>query len=352
MGQYHFDVERDVRRHRFDRYKAIRLLILFVVIAVITAAIIYAIVPEDEKIPAVDTPAAAEAETTPVPPVKTADPDNKPAVTVPGNAADAPTAPGSSGKDAAENKNTVPGDGKSGTADRKDENGSVKTPDGKKETPAAKYDPSTADLFSITNKLRTQLADGSWKKSNFALYHIVCGGDTLNGLAAKYNNTRAFVQKFNNIASANAIRIDQKIYFLQAEKWQVTISRKNGTLQVDRFIGSKAVPFAIFECRINAKGFNRDDLVICSRLVNPSYTAGHGEIFKNNEPQNPYGGFLISLASAKRPQKPIYPLSIHDCKNQEHEATALHNGATVLNNEDISLLYTLVPEGTPVRIVE
>ena len=252
----------------------------------------------------------------------------------------------SSGKDAGESKN---GSKNSGKLDSSDNTGSKNS---SKNINPAKYDPSTRELFTQTAKLSSMLKDGSWKKSNFAVSHVVAPNEYVSTLERKYHNTRDFIRIANNLDEKYTIGLNDKLYFLHADSWQIIISVKNGTLQLDRVVSGNAIPFAIFNCRIKPDARTRNDLVICSHRRKPVYRGEHGTRFKHGDPENPYGEYLLAVANAKKPDAPVYYLSIHDCKDENSEAIPLKNGATILNHEDISLLYILVPDGTPVRIVE
>ena len=340
MPRFNFEVEREVKRPRYRRDKIMRTTVLFCIVAAVTTAVIYAIVPDDstndqeqkagkENIPAAVEKNSAASDTG----SKTADPVNR---DTPGE-----TATGISGE-SGEPGGSVPdpaGDGKMENSVSVSGNND------------AKYDPPAPELAVHTKMFRQALQDGSWKQAKYAVTHTVQGGDTLGLLTAKYKNTRHFVRKYNHIDNPDSIRIGQKITFIKADSWQLVISRKSGTLQLNRVTGDSQVPFVLFPIR-TLPGVLRDDLVVCSRIAKPIFRDAHGRVFPNGSEGNPYGDFLITLAGKKRPDAPILHLSIHGSGSQAAAENSLRSGAVQLNNEDISLLYSLIPEGSPVRIVE
>ena len=348
MPRLDVDVEREHKRSRSDREKIIRLVILFCVIAAITALIICWIVPSGDS----GTEEAAAEENTAESSSGAAEenaPEESDSETDEKNSArssDDNSRSSSSDKNAGDSKN---GSENSGKIDSSSGTGGKNS---RENINPAKYDPSTGELFTQTGKLSAMLKDGSWKKSNFAVSHIVAPNEYVSTLERKYHNTRDFIRIANNLDEKYTIGLNDKLYFLRADSWQIIISVKNGTLQLDRVVNGNAIPFAIFNCRIKPDAKTRNDLVICSHRRKPVYRGEHGTRFKHGDPENPYGEYLLAIANEKKPDAPVYYLSIHDCKDENSEATPLKNGATILNHEDISLLYILAPDGTPVRIVE
>ena len=65
MAKFNFDVEREVKYSRKDGGKAVRIILLFCLVAAVTAAVIYFILPKNdpEKAPAVQPPAPAPGRT-------------------------------------------------------------------------------------------------------------------------------------------------------------------------------------------------------------------------------------------------------------------------------------------------
>jgi hypothetical protein len=349
MHKLDISVERERKRSSGGREKAIRLTILFCVIAAVTALIIYLIVPESEANPPVEAETSIPGESV----------DNRE-----GAEREADTAAEKDGK-AVDKK--AEADKKTGGSDNEaaDEDPGVSGGNGESENPVtpekevvaekhnnAKYDPTVRELFNHTAKFPAMLKDGSWKKSGFAVSHVVAPNEYASTLARKYHNNLDFVRVGNDLDEKYTIGLNQTIYFLRADSWQIVISRKNGTLQLNRVVNNEKIPFAVFDCKIKNDGRKYDDLVICSRQRKPAYNASHGRRFKSGDPENPYGEFLLAVAFAKNPGAPVYYLSIHDCKDEKSESIPLKNGATILNHEDISLLYMLAPVGTAVRIVE
>ncbi len=348
MPRFDFDVMREKKRNHFDRSKAIRLVILFCVIAAITALVIYAIIPKSElteNAPQESSPAEnSAAENTPdqnAPAPSGEVQEVPPSGNTPGNSQD-PGASDSSDASSAADTTTAAGSAGQSSASQ----------DGKSEN-TAKYDPSADELSAHTRLLRRQLNDGSWKSASFAIRHIVRGGDRVVLLANQYRTNSAFIRKYNNLNENNEIITGQELFFINApDGWQITISKSRQTLQIDRIVNKQHVPFAIFRCQNSSRLPLRSDLVICQRRVRSEYRDNQGRIFENGSTGNPYGEYRITLAAAARPDAPYLHWSIHDAGDQDVLAAVLRDGSMILAADDIELLYLLIPKGTPVRIIE
>lgn len=334
MARFNFEVEREIKRKRSSRSKSFRILLLFCVMAIITMAVIYAIIPrsapEENKANSQNgnTPVETEEKTQ----EKTE--TGKKESSLPEN-------PVSAGKDKAENISTP--------ADKsKNEENITGT---QTKNPAAKFQPSSDELLKLTAQLRKSLADGSWKKSKDIIIHRVSRGDSLEKIARKYHTTRQFLQKFNHIDDPDTIRIGQKIYCFAADSWSVTISRGKSYLLVDRIFNGQAVPFAIFPC-LSDSNICRDELVISRRFSEPFLVDGQGRKFAPGTPENPFGEGQLTLARKNTPDLHL-AYSIHG-KGPDPQAlsSSLKNGSVALDNPDIELLYCLLPEKTAVQIIK
>ncbi|MBR7120782.1 MAG: LysM peptidoglycan-binding domain-containing protein [Lentisphaeria bacterium] len=339
MQNFDFNVTREEKKNGNDRKKNIRIILLFCVVAAVTALVIYLIIPKK------DDPANAETQNTAEQTTQ-----NDSAADAPGTAENGQAQTQNSAVPA--EKPAVSGNDAPASSPGKEKSAALKNTVPVNRSGAAKYDPAIEELKRQTVKFRKALTNESWKDPKYTVTHSVVHGDYLSTLCKKYHNPRAFVMHYNNIAQANNISLGQKITFIKADKWQVTISRKNGFLKIDRIVGKEVIPFAAFDCHIRDKGVTRSDLVICTRDKNPKFQDRHGRVIDPGAEENPYGEFRITLARSDRPDKAILPLSIHGKGGATAVETSVKDGATVLSPEDILLFYQLIPEGTPVSIIE
>ena len=337
MARYNFDIQRE-RKRPVNKGKFVRLAILFCIVAAVTAAVIYAIVPRSAP-----EGKAAAAEKTPVPEVSTPSESGSGSVSSDSGETGVAGATAAAGENQGQEAASEPDAGENASAgENTAAEGNIPV--------GTKYAPSDKELTGYTAGIRTALEDGSWKKQRDVVVHKVVAGDSLEKLARKYNTTVQFLRKYNKIANVNAIQIDQKIYCWRAERWEITVSRSRGTLQLDRVIGGNAIAFIILPCRISA-GSPRTDLMVGNRFAKPVYVDQQGRQFASGSPENPYGeGQLTLIPQGGKSSWLAY--SIHGEGNDAAVAGSLKRGSIVLNNEDIKLLYLLVPEKTPVKIIE
>lgn len=156
MPGFNFEVERE--RRPKDRGKGWRLLILFLIVALVTGGVIYAIMPERENSETGENGGNAENSE----------------VVAANNAGQSENADPSGGdKTGAEN----PGEGKPET----DAGKAAPADDKKPDTPAvadgekkpdknAKYDPSLQELFRATKQFKLDLQTGNWSKSKYCIF--------------------------------------------------------------------------------------------------------------------------------------------------------------------------------------
>lgn len=334
MSKYNFEVRREQKRPRFNRGKVVRLLILFIAVAVITAAVIYAVIPKsDPEAPVAVEKTAADQKDVPAVPEEADGDDIGSDDSADIDAGDVPS------------QNSGMDDGNSDEAENiraGEENSEI----------VAKYDPSAEELVKKTAVFRQALNDGSWKKSAEAGSYEVGYGDVMSAMAAKLHTTEKFLLKYNRIKDSNHIELGQRINFVRSGGWQITVSRKDGTLQLDRKVNGMMVPFAIFPCQVKT-GKTIDDLVVCFSLEAPRFIVPGKEkiIYDYQEEGNPYGSRRLALARAAKPDSAL-AYSIHGQGGNSAVAKSLADGSVVLNNDDIDLLFLLVPKYTPVRIIE
>ena len=367
MARFNFDVKREVKRPRSGNGKMLRVVILFCLVAAVTAMVIYAVVPKsDPETPAAGDPAADNSasagsnSSSELTPVENPDAGNtasagKNSSGTAGNGGvsgggEKEPAPGGEEKEPASGESGESGgagesSGNNATAGNQGGDISVSSSGG-----SAKYDPSSTELLKNTDRFREMFNNGSWKKQADVIIHTVAAGDSLERLARKYHNTVQFLQKGNGIGKANTIRIGQKIHLLRADGWQIVISRKKAELQLDRIIGGNAVPMAVFPCRIKS-GAPAGDMMISRRFRKPYYVDANGRKFAPGTQGNPYGDGLISLAHVSAPDA-FLNISIHGQGDAQATDRSVDAGGIALHNQDVALLYLLVPEKTPVKIVE
>lgn len=169
--------------------------------------------------------------------------------------------------------------------------------------------------------------------------YTVQSGDTLGGLARRFNTTVELIQRSNNLRGS-LIRVGDRMRILQGE-FSIEVSKSGNDLVLylnDRFFKRYPVGTGAYE-RTPAGTFK-----ITERIPEPTWWSPEGRVIPYGHEDNVLGTHWLSI------DLPGY--GIHGTWEPEtigHQASA---GCVRLLNEDIKELYTLVPVGTKVVIHE
>ena len=212
MTRFNFEAERDSKHRRNSRGKTLRVILLFCLVALITAAVIYAIIPRTAPESKTGKPENLSENAPKNPDTEKLSTRNEKTPAINGENEESKSLP-----DTTDHGSTPQvTDRQTGSSEK--ENSSTATES------AGKFMPSDNELFKMTGILRKKLADGSWKSGKDVVTHRVAGGDSLEKIARKYHTTVQFLQQYNRISDPNTIRIGQKIRCFAADSWQVNIS--------------------------------------------------------------------------------------------------------------------------------
>lgn len=173
---------------------------------------------------------------------------------------------------------------------------------------------------------------------NKTVIHEVQSGDTLGGLAKKYGTTIDLIKKSNNLSS-NVIRIGQKLriwtgtFNILVDKSQNILILKDGedVLKVYNVsTGSdNSTPVGEFK--------------IISRLVDPVWF-NKGIVVPPESPQNVLGSRWLGF------DLPGY--GIHGTVEPETIGQQVTAGCIRMRNEEVEELYSIIPRGTKVVVVD
>ena len=207
----------------------------------------------------------------------------------------------------------------------------------------------------LYRKVLKCLTQANWQRfltrdtaDGFAFHYTVVHGDQLGVIARKNRTTVAAVMKSNNLKRSNLIRIGQKLTLLPG-KWRIRVSKNKRLLLLlrnDRI-------FAGFDIGIGRAGKTPTaDFILSERLKHPVYRTADGRIYKHGEPGNQLGDYFLKLASVKNPGRPLGGYGIHGTPDESSVTRSLSNGCIRMLNSDVEKLYFLVPAGTPVSICD
>ena len=135
--------------------------------------------------------------------------------------------------------------------------------------------------------------------------------------------------------------------------WKVKIHKKARLMTVSRSVDNKETVFAVFSVGIGRKNSTpAGKFVICYRSYHPVYRDAQGRVFKYGHKNNPLGECFLALARPEAPAKPFRGYGIHGTADDASVGRSLSNGCVRMHNDDVTMLYYLLPAGTIVEITE
>ena len=306
MSDFNKRYDFDRARPKFDGDRLRSILILLAVLAV-TGVIIYFIIPhgnkKDEKKPEVQAPTSAKGSPSPqaaVPPSADADEKSQAPRSTPGNAPNA-----AAGADAGSSGAT----GAPGTALSSD-------------TPA---EGGVDDPLDRAREI------------------TVGPNETLEKIAKDNYTTVEGIKHFNGLKDG-MIKNGQKLKVIPGP-WRMTV-RNNLTLE--HAPNGQWQLFKTFPA--DASGI-KGKFVVASLHHNPIWIDAYGRQFAHDDPENPYGAYLLKLAAPAAPKKPLVGYGIHGVDDKTSILKNCGRGHIHVGSRDIELLYYLVCPGTEVNVI-
>lgn len=169
--------------------------------------------------------------------------------------------------------------------------------------------------------------------------YVVQSGDSLNRLAKKFNTTVELIRRGNRIPGS-LIRVGDRLRIFTG-RFTIHISKSRNDLELrmnDRFFK---------RYRVGTGEFGKTptgDFSITQKIPQPTWWRPDGKAIPYGDPENVLGTHWLSL------NLPGY--GIHGTWQPETVGTQASAGCIRLLNEEIEELFVLVPEGTPVHIVD
>ncbi|MDR0931637.1 MAG: L,D-transpeptidase family protein [Victivallales bacterium] len=182
-----------------------------------------------------------------------------------------------------------------------------------------------------------------------SVFHTVKPGESYSRLATKYKVTIDAIKYYNKVASNDNKLLVGKKLLIYPGPWKIVIYKNSRLLELynrDRL-------YAFFDIGIGRLGKTpAAKFVISSKLKNPDWYAPGGGVVKYGEPDNPLGNYFLKLAPSGSPDRPLLGYGIHGTQDETDITRSLSNGCIRMRDADVAMLYTIVPAGTPVEIVE
>ena len=172
-----------------------------------------------------------------------------------------------------------------------------------------------------------------------SLVYEVQKGDTLTRIAKKFNTTTELISKANNLKDAN-VKLGKKLK-ISKTKFSIVIDKSQNilTLKSDQ---------DIFKTYRVSTGKNSctpvGEFKIVNKLIDPPWYPSAGGMIPAKDPKNVLGSRWLGLS------KQGY--GIHGTIEPESIGKSVTEGCVRMKNSEVEELYSIVPVGTEVVIVD
>lgn len=177
--------------------------------------------------------------------------------------------------------------------------------------------------------------------------HAIVTGDLLDKLARKYGTTSDLIAKANGISNPNTIKIGDRLRILNKPNFEITVSKSQNWLLVTmngKFFKRYTVGTGRYN-RTPVGTFKIDD-----KIVEPSWWTDGREI-PYGDKENILGTrWMRIVATGNTP--PASGYGIHGTWDNTSLGQQSSAGCVRMANADVEELYTYIPKGTAVTIIE
>jgi lipoprotein-anchoring transpeptidase ErfK/SrfK len=172
-----------------------------------------------------------------------------------------------------------------------------------------------------------------------AATHVIEPGDTLSKIARKFHMTLELLMAANGLRS-DRIRPGQRLKVVQAN-FSVVVDKSQNTLTLKQ--GEEVLK--VYRCSTGQEGVTPIGIFkIANRIPNPPWFTPNG-VIPSDDPRNILGSRWMGFDLL-----PSY--GIHGTTDPASIGKPVTQGCVRLANADVEELYTLLPVGTQVNIVE
>ncbi len=202
----------------------------------------------------------------------------------------------------------------------------------------------------LTAAVQTKFANRNWKHGSIT-YKVVAG-DNFSKIAHRYSTTIEGLKKINRKKNYS-LRIGERLTVIPG-KWRITISKQSHTLNLWHQKKNVWQIFAVFPIGIGRKNSTpTGKFYIAHRLYHPKWHGPDGRIFAYGDKENPLGECFLKLGGhTGRGPGSGKGYGIHGSPDDNSVGKAISRGCIRMRNQDIILLYYLVPVRTPVEITD
>lgn len=206
--------------------------------------------------------------------------------------------------------------------------------------------PLRTDVETRLGKLNTDLILTPYAMPEKVEY-IVQSGDSVDKIAKKVGATVELICKSNRMANPNLIKAGDRLRVFVG-KFSIKVSKSN----IDLVLSVDGQFFKRYN--VGTGKFGRTPVgtfVINDKIKEPVWWTPNGKSYPYGTKENILGTHWMSIrATGETPN--ISGYGIHGTWDPESIGKAESAGCIRMKNEDVEELFTIVPVGTPVEIVE
>ena len=179
--------------------------------------------------------------------------------------------------------------------------------------------------------------------------YTVRPGDRVESIARKFGTTAQLIAQANRVTNGNMmIRAGDELRVLSAKfSIEIVKSQHEMVLFMDSAFCKR------YEVGIGA--FDKTpvgDFVVTTKQENPVWYRRDGPPVPFGDEKNILGTRWMSIQTAENPMTDRRGLGIHGTRDETTIGKSLSAGCIRLRNRDVEELYTLIPPGTKVKIME
>lgn len=176
--------------------------------------------------------------------------------------------------------------------------------------------------------------------------YTVTSGDTLVGIAKKFNTTVSLIQKANALEETDALIFPRQTLYIYAAAWRIRVSKRHFLLLLmdgDRLVKTYNIGIGRQD-RTPAGGFK-----VTLKQREPVWWRG-GRAIRFGAPDNVLGTRWMGLEPVGETSSSLTGYGIHGTWEPETVGSAVSKGCIRMMNTDVEELFDIVPVGTAVTI--
>ncbi|MGN0845114.1 MAG: L,D-transpeptidase family protein [Kiritimatiellia bacterium] len=178
--------------------------------------------------------------------------------------------------------------------------------------------------------------------------YVIQAGDSLSAIASRFVCPKELIQKANGIPDPRRIRPGQRIVFPNHPKFHILVSKSSNTLVL-------SLNGAFFKRYVVSTGANAKTpagtFKVVDKIMHPDWWTDDGKVIPFGDPKNILGTHWLALEATGETMR-VSGYGIHGTWDDSSLGSQASAGCVRMRNAEVEEIFTLIPRGTPVTIVE